>query len=66
MSKFLLYTTQTGSQMRARIVATHDNGDYTVEPWFYQENGRDTGLCQGGHQFLLEARFVDCLVEKKG
>lgn len=58
MADFLVYRTQTDALLRARVVTRHDNGDTTVEPWFYQKNGKDTGMFQGGHEVRVPPEFV--------
>ena len=58
MSKFLVYRTQTDALLRARVVTAHPNGDFTVEPWFYQKDGKDTGMFQGGHEVRLGPEHV--------
>lgn len=59
MPNFLVYRTQTGHLMRAKVVTRHRDGDVTVEPWFWQdEAGKDTGCFQGGHKVRVPASYV--------
>jgi hypothetical protein len=58
MSKFLVYRTQTGALLRARVVTRHRDGDFTVEPWFYQQDGKDHGAFQGGHRLRVGATYI--------
>lgn len=58
VTKFLTYRTQTGAEMRAAVRVAHRDGDFTVEPFFYQIDGKDVGAFQGGHTLRVAARFV--------
>ena len=61
---FVLYRTQTGHVMRAAVRRKHSNGDLTVEPFFWQHEGKDSGTFQGGHtlrvgwQYLLQGALA--------
>ena len=46
--RFCIYTADSGQRVRARILTTHRDGWLTVEPWFFQEAGRDAGPMIGG------------------
>jgi hypothetical protein len=58
MTKFVTYTTQTNATMRAAIRTQHRDGSVTVEPFFYQKDGNDIGMFQGGHTLRLTADQV--------
>lgn len=57
-TQFLVYRTQTGHEMRAAVRVAHGDGSFTVEPFFWQKNGKDTGMFQGGHTLRVDAEFV--------
>lgn len=58
MTKFLTYRTQTGMEMKAAVRTQHRDGSFTVEPFFYQKDGKDDGAFQGGHKLRVDAQFV--------
>ena len=61
--KFIIYLTQTGQRMKARVFRCHRDGSFTVEPRFWQDaKGQDTGCCQGGHKLRVAAKYVEAAI----
>ncbi|HEV2674181.1 MAG TPA: hypothetical protein VGV37_06525 [Aliidongia sp.] len=60
MADFMTYRTAHCGPMRAKILTRHRDGDVTVEPFFFQEDGNDTGSFQGGYKVRVpRSHFID-------
>lgn len=54
-AEFITYQTRFGGVMRAKVIRRFMNGAMTIEPWFWQRDGKDSSQFRGGIKIHLRA-----------